>query len=58
MNKNLKTANRSLTFGDLVLAVSSASRNFTETAATVSDLLKTGRVRLANNGRLIRARVA
>jgi hypothetical protein len=58
MNKNLKTAKRSLTLGDLVLAVSSASRNFAETAAAVTDLLETGKVRLTNNGRTIRARVA
>ncbi len=58
MNKNLKTSKRSLTLGDLVFAVSNASRNFAETAVAVADLLETGRVRLTNNGRTIRARVA
>ncbi len=58
MNKNLKTAKQTLTLGDLVAAVSSASRNFSETAAAVADLLESGRVRLTNNGRSIRARVA
>ena len=58
MNKNLKTAKQTLTLGDLVAAVSSASRNFSETAAAVTDLLESGRVRLTNNGRSIRARVA
>ncbi len=58
MNKNLKTAKQTLTLGDLVVAVSSASRNFSETAAAVTDLLESGRVRLTNNGRSIRARVA
>ncbi len=58
MNKNLKTSKHSLTLGDLVLAVSGSSRNFAETAAAVADLLETGRVRLTNNGRQIRARIA
>ena len=59
MKKSLKSAHRSnLTLGDLVLAVSSFSRNMNETAAAVADLLESGRVRLTNNGRVIRARVA
>jgi hypothetical protein len=59
MNKNSASANRkNLTLGDLVLAVSSVSRSFNETAAAVADLLETGRIRLTNNGRTIRARVA
>ena len=58
MNKNLKTAKQTLTLGDLVAAVSSSSRNFSETAAAVTDLLESGRVLLTNNGRSIRARVA
>ena len=59
MKTSLKSTNRSnLTLGDLVLAVSSFSRNQNETAAAVADLLESGRVRLTNNGRIIRARVA
>ena len=59
MKKSLKSSNRAnLTLGDLVLAVSSFSRNKNETAAAVADLLESGRVRLTNNGRTIRARVA
>ena len=58
MNKNLKTSKRSLTFGDLVLAVGSSSRNVSEMAVAVADLLESGRVRLTNNGRVIRARIA
>ena len=59
MKKTFNHANRSaLTFGDLVLAVSSSSRNMNETAAAVADLLESGRVRLTNNGRIIRARVS
>lgn len=49
---------QSLTLGDLVLAVSSVSRNTNETAAAVADLLESGRVLLTNNGRSVRARVA
>lgn len=59
MKKSLKTTNRSaMTFGDLILAVSSFSKNFNETAAAVTDLIESGRVRLTNNGRTLRARVA
>lgn len=47
-----------LTLGDLVLAVSSVSRNTNETAAAVTDLLESGRVRLTSNGRTVRARVS
>jgi hypothetical protein len=47
-----------LTLGDLVFAVSSVSRNTNETAAVVTDLLESGRVRLTANGRAVRARVA
>jgi hypothetical protein len=47
-----------LTLGDLVLAVSSVSRNPREAAAAVTDLLESGKVRLTSNGRTIRARVA
>ena len=59
MKTSFKSIRRqNLTLGDLVLAVSSVSRNTTETAAAVADLLESGRVRLTNNGRAIRARVA
>ena len=59
MNKTSKHHSRgALTLGDLVLAVSSVSRNSNEAAAAVSDLLESGKVRLTNNGRTIRARVA
>ena len=59
MKSSFKTSPRkSLTLGDLVLAVSSVSRNTNETAAAVADLLESGRVRLTNNGRIIRARIS
>ncbi len=49
MNKPLKTANRSeFTLGDLILAVSSASRNSREATLAVTDLLKSRRVTLAS----------
>ncbi len=57
MKKTLKPSRR-LTLGDLVLAVSSVSRNSSEAAAAVTDLLESGRVRLSSNGRMVRARVA
>lgn len=59
MKTSLKASRRqNLTLGDLVLAVSSVSRNTRETAAAVADLLESGRVCLTNNGRAIRARVS
>lgn len=59
MKTAFKSSSRqNLTLGDLVLAVSSVSRNTNETAAAVADLLESGRVRLTNNGRIVRARVS
>ena len=46
-----------LSLGDLILAVSSCTKNPKETVATVADLLASGRVRVENNGRFMRARV-
>ena len=57
MKKASKTSGRSLTLGDLILAVSSQSRSSRETLAAVSDLLESGRVRLQSNRRSIRARM-
>ena len=47
----------SLSLGDLILAVSSCATSNKETVATVADLLASGRVRLHDNGRFLRARV-
>ena len=59
MKSSFRTSRRqNLTLGDLVLAVSSVSRNANETAAAVTDLLESGRVRLTNNGRILRAHIA
>jgi len=59
MKKNLKKATRAnqYSLGDLILAVSSFSRNNRETVAAVADLLESGRVRLSSQGRKVRARV-
>ena len=47
----------SLSLGDLILAVSSCTSSNRETVATVADLFASGRVRLQDNGRFLRARV-
>lgn len=58
MKKNLKKNQRApYSLGDLILAVSSYSKNNRETVAAVADLLDSGRVRLNANGRKVRARV-
>lgn len=58
MKKPLKKAPRiSPSLGDLILAVSSVSRNNHEAIAAVADLLESGRICLNSNGRKIRARV-
>jgi hypothetical protein len=46
-----------LSLGDLILAVSSCTKNTKETVATVADLLASGRVRVENNGKFLRAKV-
>ncbi len=59
MKKNtqiLKTRSK-LSLGDLILAVSSCTRNTKETVAAVADLLGSGQVRVEKDGHLSRARV-
>ena len=46
-----------LSLGDLILAVSSCTRSSTEMVAAVADLLASGKVRVQDNGRFLRARV-
>jgi hypothetical protein len=46
-----------LSLGDLILAVSSCTSSNRETVATVADLFASGRVRLQDKGRSLRARV-
>jgi hypothetical protein len=48
---------RKLSLGDLVLAVSSCTKNTKETVATVADLLGSGKVRLQSDGKFLRAKV-
>ena len=48
---------RTLSLGDLILAVSSCTKTTKETVAAVADLLGSGQVRVENNGRFTRARV-
>ncbi len=60
MKKNtqiLKPRRQKLSLGDLILAVSSCTKNTKETVAAVADLLGSGQVRVENNGRFTRARV-
>lgn len=58
MKKPLRKTNRAtLSLGDLILAVSSCSKNNRETVAAVADLLESGQVRLQSGGRKVRARV-
>jgi hypothetical protein len=58
MKKSLKKSNRnSPSLGDLILAVSSVSKNNREAVAAVADLLESGRVCLNSQGRKVRARL-
>ena len=58
MKKHQRKINRSnLSFGEMVLAVSSCSRNQRETVAAVADLLESGRVRVMSGEVKVRAHV-
>ena len=60
MKKNsqiLKSNQKQLSLGDLILAVSSCTKNTKETVAAVADLLASGQVRVESEGRFARARV-
>ncbi len=48
---------KKLSLGDLILAVSSCTKNTKETVAAVADLLGSGQVRVESHGRFNRARV-
>jgi len=57
MKKHMRKAHRSqLSLGDLILAVSSCSRNSREAAAAVADLLESGQVRLLSRGQKVSCR--
>lgn len=51
------TPRQGLSLGDLILAVSSCTKNTKETVAAVADLLGSGQVRIESNGRFTRAQV-
>jgi len=55
--QNRKTSRANLNLGDLIVAVSSCSRNRRETVAAVADLLESGRVRMMSGAVKVRARV-
>lgn len=58
MKKNTQILSpKTLSLGDLILAVSSCTKNTKETVAAVADLLGSGQVRVQSNGRFARARV-
>jgi hypothetical protein len=55
MKKSLKSASRrSLTLGDLIVAVSSSSRSRRETVAALEDLFNSGRVCLSQRKARVR----
>ena len=56
-NSQILKPRQKLSLGDLILAVSSCTKNTKETVATVADLLGSGQVRVENNGRFLRAKV-
>ena len=55
--KQVLKPRQKLSLGDLILAVSSCTKNTTETVAAVADLLGSGQVRIQSNGRFTRAQV-
>ena len=59
MNKNsqILRPRQKLSLGDLIVAVSSCAKSSRETVATVADLLGSGRVRVEDHGRFLRAKV-
>jgi hypothetical protein len=59
MKKRSQILRRSkkLSLGDLIVAVSSCAKNSRETVATVADLLASGKVRVENHGRFLRAKL-
>jgi hypothetical protein len=56
-NSQILRPRQKLSLGDLVLAVSSCTKNPRETVATIADLLGSGQVRVEDNGRFLRAKV-
>ncbi|MGA7395496.1 MAG: hypothetical protein WBL40_19195 [Terrimicrobiaceae bacterium] len=57
-NRYSKINRNRYSLGELISIVSSCARDSRETLAALIDLFESGRVRLENNGRLKRVRVA
>ncbi|CAN5694875.1 hypothetical protein BH09VER1_BH09VER1_04520 [soil metagenome] len=57
-NPYTKINRRNYSLGELVEIVSSCTRDSKETLAALVDMFESGRVKLANHGRLKRIRVA
>ena len=56
-NSQILKPTQKLSLGDLIVAVSSCTKNTKETVAAVADLLASGQVRVESEGRFARARV-
>jgi hypothetical protein len=56
-NSQILRPKQKLSLGDLIVAVSSCAKSSRETVATVADLLGSGRVRVEDHGRFLRAKV-
>ena len=56
-NQQILKRRTRFSLGDLILVVSSCTNSNTETVAAVADLLASGKVRVHDNGRFLRARV-
>ena len=56
-NKQILNASQKLSLGDLILAVSSCTKDTKETVAAVADLLASGKVRVKTDHGFSRARV-
>lgn len=58
MKKNQRKINRlNLSLGEMILAVSSCSRNQSETVAAVADLFESGRARMMSGAVKVKAHV-
>ena len=56
-NSQILRLPKKLSLGDLIVAVSSCTKSSRETAAAVADLLGSGKVRVEDHGRFLRAKV-
>jgi hypothetical protein len=56
-NSQILKPTQKLSLGDLIVAVSSCTKNTKETVAAVAELLASGQVRVQSEGRFARARV-